>query len=209
MREIRFILLLVAGIAAGVTLLHYARPGPPAPEPGGDAGITLKPGAATGPVTSMDFRNFSYFPGCTGTGGERRQVVVRNGRFHSGNAADPLEFAVVAVTFGDLTGDGEAEAAVLTRCNTGGSGDFTEGVVYGIQQGQVRELARTDMGDRAYGGIRSLAIAGNQLVVERYATDEGGALCCPKYIETLHYRLGDGQLQQKTAVTRQDAPPER
>lgn len=209
MKELRFILLLVAGIVAGLLILHYARP---VSMPSGQqtAAVTEGPAqaAATGPIAKVDFRNFTYQPGCSrDSNHQRAAVATRDGRFELNTDTDKLSFLVVSIAYGDLTGDGQDEAAVLTGCNTGGSGDFSEGIVYGFRDGKAVELARTESGDRAYGGIQKLGMRDGLLVVERFATDEGGPMCCPKYLDTLRYRLTTHGLQAEGAATRQEIPP--
>jgi hypothetical protein len=45
-------------------------------------------------------------------------------------------------------------------------------------------------------------------VVERYATDEDGPACCPRYIDTTRLRWDGTQLLPEGVVTRRPAPNE-
>ena len=81
---------------------------------------------------------------------------------------------------------------MTTVCNTGGSGDFSEGYIFGMANGQPKLIAVINGGDRANGGIRSATITNGLLRVGRFGTD-GGA-CCPEWVEVRNYKLLSGKL---------------
>jgi hypothetical protein len=115
---------------------------------------------------------------------------------------------VQEITYGDLTGDKVDEAVVVTVCNTGGTGQFTDGVVFGMYHGKPISLLSLGMGDRAHGGIASVQITKGLLQVGRFGTDNGGA-CCPEYIETTTYRLESSRLIEVGQPTRKAIAPEQ
>lgn len=82
-----------------------------------------------------------------------------------------IEGFQVTPAFGDLTGDGVEEAALLVYYGMGGSGSFTGVFVYSLDGGAPRRIAAVKGGDRAEGGIKSARIAGGQLIVETYTPD--------------------------------------
>jgi hypothetical protein len=128
-------------------------------------------------IHKVDFRNFTYQ---TGVGGEKIKVV--DGKYHRDAEDDRLYFEVRAVAHGDLTGDGKDEAVVTTLENTGGTGQFTDVLVFTMRGGTLELLGALGVGDRADGGVHDARIADGQLVVERYGQENSGA-CCPEYIE--------------------------
>jgi hypothetical protein len=161
---------------------------------------------ASGDIRRVDFRNFTYPALCAGEGEAAGGLPVRDGEYSRIGSADPLYFSVASVSYGDLTGDGQAEAAVATDCNTGGTGQFSEGLVFSMRDGRAALIARLEVGDRAYGGIAGLKIEDGQLVVERYATDEGGPYCCPRYIDTTRLRWDGERLTPAGGAVRREAP---
>jgi hypothetical protein len=194
------VLMLGVGLAAGWWLSRHGLPQlQQAPKP--------VPSQAVGDIRRVDFQNFSYEPDCVMVDGKPTgaPITVRNGSYRLEQEDDHILFGVLSVQYGDLTGDGHDEAAVITHCNLGGTGQFTEGMVYGMQAGQPVLLGRVEGGDRAYGGIESLTIEGGRLVVERFATDDGPA-CCPIYIETSGLRWDGTGLVKDGASTRRAAP---
>jgi hypothetical protein len=137
----------------------------------------------------VDFRNFSYTPSSAVTDdGRCETITVSNGVYRRHH----LEFTVRQIAYGDLIGTGQEEAVVATRCNTGGTGWFTEGFIYEMKRGVPTLLTRIEGGDRADGGIVAVRAVEGRLQVDRYGTTVG--LCCPEWIETRTYRLEGGRL---------------
>ena len=160
--------------------------------------------AAPNDIYAVDFRNYNYRPSCQRLAassaeveqwqlsGSGESVVATNGVFQSNNPDDPLDFKITSVTYGDMSSN--PVAIVTTVCNSGGSGDFSEGFVYSMVKSQPKLLAIIQGGDRANGGIHSATITNGLLRVERFGTN-GGA-CCPEWIQTTDYQWRDGQLVQ-------------
>jgi hypothetical protein len=82
-----------------------------------------------------------------------------------------IEGFQVTPAFGDLTGDGAEEAALRVYYGMGGSGSFTGVFVYSLDGGAPRRIAAVKGGDCSEGGIKSVRIAGGQLIVESYTPD--------------------------------------
>ena len=125
--------------------------------------------AQTG-IRSIDFKNFTYEPLCVGD--EARKVTVKGGSFSEEKQmegyVDRFYFEVFGVAFGDLDGDKQDEALVLGVCNSGGTGNFSEGFVYQIKNGKPVLIERFEGGDRAYGGIKAARVENGLAVIERY-----------------------------------------
>jgi hypothetical protein len=164
-------------------------------------------------IEEVDFRNFSYpFEAPAGRepfGRLGRVVRVRHGIAYAdkvGQNVGYLYFKIAEVLYGDLTGDGRDEAAVVAIYGSA-SGDFfiTDTYVYTmrgrrpallgvLRQGQVAgDYGRHSRDDPSYlfeavAGGRE--IRGRKLAVTHFA---GGAHCCPSSILTLRYRLRGGR----------------
>jgi hypothetical protein len=159
-------------------------------------------------IRKIDFKNFTYEPFCIGD--EKRKITVKNGEYTLNKGDDRLYFTVTNVTYGDLNGDQIEDAMVLTSCNTGGTGQFSEGFIYGVKDGKPELLSNIEGGDRAYGGLRSAKAENGLLVVERNDAGENGASCCPEFVVTSKYKLEGKTLKQVGGDTKRELyPPQR
>ncbi|MGQ0543606.1 MAG: hypothetical protein ACT4O9_17470 [Blastocatellia bacterium] len=160
-------------------------------------------------IRSVDFKNFTYEPLCAGE--ESEKVTVKDGEFsfekQMDGYVDRFYFNIFDTAFGDLDGDGKEEAVILSVCNTGGTGNFSEGYVYKIRSGKPLRVARIMGGDRAYGGLRSARIIGRFIVIERNDVGEMGGACCPEFVLTEKYRLSGDKVVEIGKATRRDMIP--
>lgn len=166
--------------------------------------------AQKGGIGKVDFNNFTYQPYCAGE--KAAKVTVKDGEFsketQQDGYTDRFYFKVFSVTYGDLTGDGRDEAIVLTVCNTGGTGNFSEGFIYTLKFGKPSLLARIEGGDRAHDGLRSAVVEdGLLLLVERNDAGEAGGACCPEFVVTTKYRLYDRKLAMSGVPLRRELYP--
>src|SRR5215204_3440293 len=159
-------------------------------------------------IRKVDFKNFTYEPGCVGE--DKQKITVTNGEYSHDKGDDTLYFYVRDVTYGDANGDQIEDAIVLTTCNTGGSGQFSEGFIFGTKDGKTELLSRIEGGDRADGGLRSAKVENGLLVVERNGAGETGGACCPEFVVTSKYKLEGKNLKQIGGdVSRDLYPPQR
>jgi hypothetical protein len=163
-------------------------------------------------VHSVDFKNFTYEPSCAGE--TPTKVRVKNGEYSKETPqdgyTDRFYFNVMAVEYGDVTGDGKDEAVILSNCNTGGTGQFTEGFVYTIKAGKPSLLIRVPGGDRADGGLRSFKTDGGLLVVEFNDPEKAAGACCPEGIVIQKLRIsGSKLLEAGNPIKRELYPKER
>jgi len=164
--------------------------------------------ASTNEIRKVDFKNFTYEPTCAGEG--TKKVTVKKGEFTIPKGDDQMYFTVDQATYGDLTGDQNEEAIILTVCNTGGTGQFSEGFIYGLKEGKPELLSRIEGGDRAYGGLRSAKAESGTLIVQRNDAGETGGACCPEFVVTTKYKLEGNDLKQIGGEDRKDLyPPQR
>ncbi|MDM7921693.1 MAG: hypothetical protein QUS14_05285 [Pyrinomonadaceae bacterium] len=160
-------------------------------------------------IRDVDFRNFTYSPYCAGSTPEN--VTVINDEFseekQEDGYVDRFYFKVYQPEYGDLNGDRLEEAVILSVCNTGGTGNFSEGFVFGTSAKKLVLLGRIPGGDRAYGGLRSAVIKNGLLVVESNDVGELGGACCPEVIVTTTYRLEGGKLSVVGVPVRREIFP--
>jgi len=160
-------------------------------------------------IRAVDFKTFTYPAHCLAeTPGE---VTVKDGEFleekQMDGYVDRFYFNVFDIAYGDLTADRKDEAIVLTVCNTGGTGNFSEGFVYSIKGRKPALIARIPGGDRADGGLRSTRVENGLLVVESNETGPEGGACCPQIIVTTRYRLAAGRIVQSGKESRRQIYP--
>ncbi len=163
-------------------------------------------------IHKFDFRNFAYFPSCTGAVPEK--VTVTNGEYSRGKKTDSyvnrFNFKVLTVNYGDLTGDKQDEAVILTLCSWGTVEDFSEGLIYSMKEDKPSLIARVPGGNRADGGLRSLTVENGLLIVDADDEHENLGTCCPEYAIKTTYRLdGDKLAPTGQGVLRDLHPEER
>lgn len=163
-------------------------------------------------IHRTDFRSFTYLPSCADfeSSEARVPVTVAGGRFE-GKAGTDLEgtyFEVQQVLYGDLNGDGRDEAVVRTLCNTGGTGQFDEGFVYGMKDGKPALLGRIPGGDRASGGVRCVRFEDGALKVERAGNDSGAARGID-FVDTETWKLQSGHLAESGQAVHRRLTPDK
>ena len=151
---------------------------------------------AQGDIRKVDFKNFTYPVLCIGE--KTDNVTVKDGEFskekQEDGYVDRFYFKIFDVAYGDVTGDRIDEAIILGVCNTGGTGNFSEGFIYSMKGTKPALIARIPGGDRAYGGLRETRTEAGKLVVESNDPGPGGGACCPQRILTNQYRVTGGKL---------------
>lgn len=202
-KQLIFVVLTVAFVASCSIFENTANTSS-AGQPSNANEAPAQPEAATAKaqvdqqIRSVDFKNFTYQPDCAGE--DTKKVTVKNGEFSSEKQADGyvdrFYFKVMSVAYGDLNGDNSEEAVVLTVCNTGGTGNFTEGFVYTLKDGKPALFATIPGGDRADGGLRSARVDNGQLVVDSNDPGPDGGACCPQFVITTRYDVSSGKLKQ-------------
>ena len=165
--------------------------------------------AAQSDIRSIDFKNFTYPAFCVSE--ETENITVKDGEFSQEKEmdgyVDRFYFKVFDVSYGDLNGDRRDDAIILTVCNTGGTGYFSEGFIYSMRSGKPNLVARIPGGDRAEGGLRKAWVENGLLVVESNDPGLHGGACCPQVIVTSRYRVVGDRIVQSGKESRRDVYP--
>jgi heat shock protein HslJ len=113
--------------------------------------------------------------------------------FEEGGASRPTVTLVDdPVGYGDVTGDGQTEAAVLLAESSGGSGTFIYLAVVTAEDDQPVNLATTLLGDRVQ--VNSIQIEDNQIVLDMLQVGPDDPFCCPSQHVVLTYQVEGDQL---------------
>ncbi len=161
-------------------------------------------------IRKVDFKNFTYEPEWCGNE-DRQKITVSDGQFSEEKEVDGYTdrtyFSVFGITYGDVDGDTQEDAVILSVCNTGGTGNFTEAYIYSMRDGSPRLLLTIEGGDRAFGGLREITVEKGTLVVESNDAGDFGGACCPEIIVTRTYKLKGGTLEETGPPKKRDIYP--
>ena len=165
-------------------------------------------------IRNVDFKNFTYDADYCG-GENVVKITVKDGVFQKAvkdedGFVDRMYYSIYGIEYGDINGDGKDEAVILSMCNTGGTGNFTEAYIYEIQNGKPIRIMLLSGGDRAFGGLRKAWIEDQILIVESNDAGPAGGACCPEFIVTNKYRYEGKRLREiGKSTSREIYPPKR
>jgi hypothetical protein len=109
------------------------------------------------------------------------------------------------VAFGDLDGDGTADAAVVAFTSGGGSGTFIHLIAVLDRDGAPVQAARAFLGDRVR--VESLTISSGEIVATMLAHRRSDGLCCPTLNVTRAFALRGDQLVARQALVIESPQP--
>jgi hypothetical protein len=136
-------------------------------------------------ITMEQLTNMEYQSEFTKSG----TAPLENGEYSEqaapGSATQTSVMLADYVAFGEL--NGEPAAAVVLVTDPGGSGTFYTLHVVVNQDGELVDIANTDLGDRVQ--INSLDIEDGQIVVDMVTHGPDDAMCCPTQEVTKRYEL--------------------
>ena len=139
-------------------------------------------------IRTVDFRNEPWDFG-DGTIAEMNDGEWQTGSIDGG---DYRAFQIFDVDHGDIDGDGTEEAIVSTNENTGGTGQFSDAVVFRwTGKGPVRVTSH-GVGDRSDGGLENVVIVGGVALIDRFTNGQGA--CCPNEVTTYAVKLRANKL---------------
>jgi len=180
------VILIAVALAAVAIVRRCDRAGGGAP----DAGRALS-------LSSL--QNMTYQSEGTVTG----WVRVSDGKFE--DAPGHVWVTMLdTVAWGDLAGDGRAEAAVVLATNTGGSGVFHSLAVVADVDGVPVNLAIAELGDRIK--LTALEIEDRGIIVEMVTHGPSDPMCCPTKNVTRVYGY-DGEALRLLEQIPPDAAP--
>lgn len=162
--------------------------------------------AASGQIRNVDFRNFTYSVLAL-SGEDREKITVKDGNYSRMEEEDRSYFAVTDVVYGDLTGDGAEEAVVGVVLNTGGTGNFSSGIIFTMKAGKPVVLTEFEGGDRADGGLVGASIENGILTVKRNAPGPSSGACCPEFIDATRYKWNGSRLVEFGKTVRTEIYP--
>jgi hypothetical protein len=174
----------------------------------------------TSPIGNFDFKNYTYeLPrgwqnpdGTTGISLTNGRVAPVQGKVIKEEMTDEekadaklgrrIGMSYVTTKFLDATGDGQDEAFVILKVETGGSAIPQIVHVFTWKDGQPELLWPFRTGDRADGGLKDIRVENGLMVIELYGQDrfllgqtETGKitgdeeqLCCPTYWTRSFYK---------------------
>ena len=136
-------------------------------------------------------------------GDEETPIRFRGGRGsirYGAGATERVEAGLVGdrVAFGDLDGDGVADAAVVAFVNTGGSGTFIHLLAVRDREGTPVQAGRQFLGDRVR--VKSIAVSGGHIFVTMDAHGPGDGLCCPSIATSRAFTLRGRRLVPTEAL---------
>lgn len=153
---------------------------------------------ATQRLTLEQLRNAEYHLPLLGDQDTPIRLVDGMGTLVYGEGATERETVGLiddSVAFGDLDGDGHADAAVVVYTSGGGSGAFIYLVAVLDRDGAPSQAARAYLGDRVR--VESLSISDGQVLAQILAHGPGDGLCCPSVRTTSTFALRQGGLLQQ------------
>lgn len=142
----------------------------------------------TNGIHSVDFRNFEYRPDCL-----KETIRVSNGEWKGVKGDEENHFRILSVAYGDLKGDGQDEAVVLSACS--GVANFETGdiIIFSTSPTGPRLLAELSPADWGKGEgdnggmfqISDVHIKSHQLQLSFYA---GGSHASPAWTDTATFQ---------------------
>jgi hypothetical protein len=209
-------------------------PSPTSPFPDLQAELLNKRDKSTSsPIGSFDFKNFTYeLPRGWQNPDGTADIVLTNGRVTpiEGKFSDEMTdeekiaaraqrrigMSYITTKYFDVTGDGQDEAVVILKVETGGAAIPQLVYIFSWKDGHPILLWAFRTGDRADGGLKDLRQENGMLLVELYGQDrfllgqvetrkvtgDEEQLCCPTFFTRSVYKWnGTSFLMQGKRLT--------
>ena len=152
-------------------------------------------------LTLEQLRNAEYFLPLLGDEDTPIRFEDGEGSIAYGEGATERDYAGIdndTVAFGDLDGDGFADAALVVFTSGGGSGTFKHLVAVLDRDGEPVQAARVYLGDRV--PVTSLTVTSGQIVAQMVTHRRSDGLCCPTLEITRDFALRGGELVPRQAL---------
>ena len=167
-------------------------------------------------IRLIDFANFTY-PSKPVYMEGAKTFTLQNGRYPGVEERDRIGLA--SLIYGDATGDGNEEALIVINMSVRGTAIPYFVYIYSMENQKPRLLWAFAAGDRADGGLRQVAAAGGELIIELYGigktigkdlyADDGmtGGDCCPTHFTRARYNWQGNAFKQKSPEEVLSIPP--
>lgn len=180
------------------------------------------------PIGKFDFKNFTYpLPrGWQDRDGKEAELVDGKRPIVKSDEEQQIGLSYLTAKFFDTTGDGQDEAIVILKINTGGGAIPQIVYIFEWKTDKPTLVWMFRTGDRADGGLKNIFLENGETVVELFGQDrfilgeiETGKitgdeeqLCCPTHFTRNRYKFNgkDFLLQGKRltySMTDKTAPP--
>ena len=162
-------------------------------------------------IRGVDFLNFDYSSDCWEQfDGFHKVIHISNGKWNKddvGSFVIRKKDSAWMMTYGDLDGDGQDEAAIVTSCQGQTNFDYEEVFVFGSASAGPKLLARLspsdwgkgEEGNGSYFPVTSVRVSERQLAVSFLA---GGSHACPAWTVTARFQWNGSELA-RTGVDRE------
>jgi hypothetical protein len=143
---------------------------------------------APGGLTLDMLKNGTYHTPVDG-----RTVTLVNGSYSEGSGGSAFSVQMLDIhAFGDLNGDGKADAVVFLAENRGGSGVFESAVAVIDQGGKPHQESQAQLGDRVQ--IKSADISSGVIHLNMLVQAPNDPMCCPTLPQEQDFWLIDTRL---------------
>ncbi len=155
----------------------------------------------TGPQPVPAMLSLEVLANATYMGIYDQPVTLTNGSYEGepfveGGASRPT-VTFVEAAYGDVTGDGQADAVVYLAENSGGSGVFSYLAAVVDQEGKPVNVATTLLGDRVR--VNSITIENGEIEVDMVQAGPNDPACCPSRHVVKTYALQGDQLVETSS----------
>lgn len=152
------------------------------------------------PIGKFDFKNYTYPLPIGWQGGGIKEITLENGKFPMNE--ERIGATYLTTKFGDVTGDGQDEAMVVLKIETGGSAIPQIVYIFEWRDGKPEKIWHFRTGDRADGGLKDLRAENGELVIQLYGQDryllgeletmkitgDEEQICCPTWFTRTRYK---------------------
>jgi hypothetical protein len=180
------------------------------------------------PIGKFDFKNYTYpLPrGWQDSDGGEAELVGGKRAMEMSEDVKKIGLSFVTTKFLDITGDGQDEAIVILKIETGGGAIPQLVYVFTWKNEEPEMIWYFRTGDRADGGLKDIRVENGEVNIELYGQDryivgeldtakvtgDEEQLCCPTYFTRSRYKRNGNvfQIQGKRltfSVANKNAPP--
>lgn len=180
------------------------------------------------PIGKFDFRNFTYpLPrGWQDADGKDAELVNGKRPLQKTDEIEKIGISYLITKFFDATGDGQDEAIVILKINTGGNAIPLIVYIFEWRNDKPELIWTFRTGDRADGGLKNIFLENGETVIELFGQDrfilgeietgkitgDDEQLCCPTHFTRNRYKWNGKNflLQGKRltySISDKNAPP--